>query len=160
MGGEVEASEREKRECAAGKGARPAIGRFRLLQLAPQLVHAADPFPHVARVGVEVARLRERGERAVQVPLSQAKLSATDESVLAPDGRRIVAAVERAAGVERVGGALEVPEIAVATREVKEDLYLDAAPALPLLGRCLVQMTRARASASTASRGRWSFSRQ
>src|SRR5437899_1568858 len=132
---EVEAAEREERERAPREQGGAAVGGLGGLDLAAQLVHPPEALPVVARFGIEVARRGEGGERGVEVATPQLQLAAAGERVLLTDGGRVVAAVERAALVERLGGALEVDEIAQPAREVEEHLYLHAAAALPLLAR-------------------------
>src|SRR5262249_34535469 len=79
-----------------------------------------------------------RGEGRVEIAAPQVELAAAGEDVLVADRGRVAARIERAAPVERLRRAFEVAEVPVAARQMEQDLYLHAAPALPLLARCLV----------------------
>src|SRR4029077_13988238 len=133
-----EAAEREEGESAARQRRRALVRGQRLTRFAVQLVRAPDTFPEIARLGINVARLCERGEGGVEVAASHVELAPAGEDVLATDRRGIAAAVEGTAGVQRLRGSLEVAQVAMPTREVEEDLHLDPPPALALLARGIV----------------------
>src|SRR5206468_7075752 len=110
-GVEVEAAESEEGERAAREEGGVVVGSLGGLELAAQLVGAAEALPEVARSGIEVARRGEGGEGGVQVAAPQVQLAAAGERVLVPDGGRVAAAVSRAALIERLGRALVVAEV-------------------------------------------------
>src|SRR5262249_59845428 len=96
---------------------------------AAQLVDVSDAFPDVAGVGVERAGLLEQGEGAVEISSARQELALTGEDVLGADGRRLRVGVEGLAGVEHLGGGLEIAQVAQDAREVEEHLHLAAAAA-------------------------------
>src|SRR5262245_27007475 len=134
----MEATERQEGERATRQRRRAPVRVLRRGPITPELVDASDPLPHVARVGIEVARVPERGERGIEVAAPELQLAARGERVLLADRGRVVVTVEHTGRVERLGRAVEVPEVAVSAREVEEHLHLHAAPALALLARRLV----------------------
>src|SRR5207244_12591546 len=95
----VEAAEGQESEGAARQRSGAPVRRPRLRQLPAQLVHAADALPDVARRGVQVARLDEGRERGGEVAAPEEQLAAAGERGLGPDGGRVAAGVEPAAGV-------------------------------------------------------------
>ena len=103
-----------------------------------------EPLAEIARGGVEGTGGLERSGRRGEVAASQVQLAAVGEHVLRPDGGRVAAVIECAAGIERLGRGIELAQVAQRAREVKQHLHLDAAAALALLGRRLVpDLTRA-----------------
>src|SRR5438477_3180545 len=103
-----------------------------------ELVDPAKPFAEVARRGIEGARFAERGGRRLEVAAPEVQLAAVGEHVLGTDGRRIAPLVQRAAGIEGIGGGIELAEIAQRARQVEQHLHLDPTAALPLLARRLL----------------------
>jgi hypothetical protein len=166
-GGEIVAHVRDGSARARGRRTRPrgsVVARRYASSaapcLSPELVHASDALPDVARLRIEVARLAERGERGVQVAAPEVQLAARGERVLLADRRRVVVAVEGAGRVERLGGASKSPRSRYPRDRWKRTCTCTPRPRWRCSLGASSQMMRARASASTASRGRWSFSRQ
>ena len=82
-------------------------------------MHPPESLAEIARGGVEGARGPERGRRRREIATPQVQLAAVGEHVLGPDGGRVAPTVERTAGVECVGGAVELGQVAKRAREVK-----------------------------------------
>src|SRR5262249_5901124 len=134
----VQAPQREIGERTARQLGRVPVRGLGLRHAAAQLVDVTDALPDVARVGVECARLLEELERAIELAAASQQLALAGEDVLGTDGRRLSVRIERAAGIEDLGGRLEISEVTQDARQMEQDLDLHAAAAGALLRSGLV----------------------